>query len=44
MLHQRQVVLDVRGAERVALDVPDLLAMFSRVRGEAVDDDKLLLG
>ena len=44
MLHQGQVVLDVRGAERAALDVPDLLAMFSRVRGEAVDDDKLLLG
>ncbi|MDO5086451.1 MAG: ABC transporter ATP-binding protein [Comamonadaceae bacterium] len=44
MLHQGQVVLDVSGPERAAMDVPDLLAMFSRVRGEAVDDDKLLLG
>ena len=44
MLHQGQVVLDVAGAERAALGVPDLLALFSRVRGETVDDDKLLLG
>lgn len=44
MLHQGQVVLDVSGPERAAMDVPDLLALFSRVRGEAVDDDKLLLG
>lgn len=44
MLHQGQVVLDVSGPERAAMDVSDLLAMFSRVRGEEVDDDKLLLG
>lgn len=44
MLHQGQVVLDVSGDERKAMGVPDLLAMFSRVRGEEVDDDKLLLG
>ena len=28
------VVLDVAGAERVALDVPHLIAQFARVRGE----------
>ena len=31
MLHEGQVVLDVAGEERAGLDVPDLLAMFSRV-------------
>jgi len=44
MLHQGQVVLDVHGAERQGLDVPDLLHMFARVRGEVLDDDALLLG
>jgi len=44
MLHQGQVVLDVHGAERQGLDVPDLLQMFARVRGEVLDDDVLLLG
>jgi len=44
MLHQGQVVLDVHGEERNGLDVPDLLNMFARVRGEALADDALLLG
>jgi putative ABC transport system ATP-binding protein len=44
MLHQGNVVLDVSGPERQGLDVPDLLAMFERVRGETVSDDDLLLG
>jgi len=44
MLHQGQVVLDVQGEERQGLDVPDLLNMFARVRGEALADDALLLG
>ena len=44
MLHQGQVVLDVSGEQRNGLDVPDLLAMFERVRGEKLDDDALLLG
>lgn len=44
MLHQGQVVLDVAGEERRGLDVPDLLAMFERVRGEKISDDSLLLG
>jgi putative ABC transport system ATP-binding protein len=44
MLHEGRVVLDVAGAERDGLDVPDLLAMFSRVRGEELADDSLLLG
>jgi putative ABC transport system ATP-binding protein len=44
MLHQGQVVLDVAGDERKGLDVPQLLAMFERVRGEKLSDDALLLG
>ena len=44
MLHQGNVVLDVSGPERKGLDVPDLLQMFERVRGEALADDGLLLG
>jgi putative ABC transport system ATP-binding protein len=43
MLHQGRVVLDVAGEERKGLDVPDLLAMFERVRGEKISDDSLLL-
>ena len=44
MLHQGNVVLDVSGPERQGLDVPDLLVMFERVRGETISDDGLLLG
>ena len=44
MLHQGKVVLDVSGPERKGLQVPDLLAMFEKVRGEAITDDALLLG
>jgi putative ABC transport system ATP-binding protein len=44
MLHQGQVVLDVSGDERRGMDVPDLLAMFEKVRGEKLSDDALLLG
>ncbi|SDL94755.1 putative ABC transport system ATP-binding protein [Oryzisolibacter propanilivorax] len=44
MLHQGQVVLDVSGEARARMDVPDLLQMFERVRGEKLSDDALLLG
>jgi putative ABC transport system ATP-binding protein len=44
MLHEGKIVLDVGGAERAGLDVPDLLAMFSRVRGRELADDGLLIG
>ncbi len=43
MLHQGQVVLDVSGEERSRMDVPDLLQMFEKVRGEKLADDALLL-
>ena len=34
----------VSGEERKRLDVPDLLQMFEKVRGEKLADDALLLG
>lgn len=44
MLHEGRVVFDIAGPERAGMDVPDLLAMFAKVRGAQLDDDKLLLG
>jgi len=44
MLHQGNIVFDVEGASRANMGVPDLLALFSQVRGEEVTDDSLLLG
>ncbi len=44
MLHEGRVVLDVAGDARQGLDVPDLLALFARQRGETLADDGLLLG
>lgn len=43
MLHEGKVILDVSGTERQGLDVPDLLRMSERTRGEALSDDALLL-
>ena len=43
MLHQGNIVLDVAGEHRAKMNVPDLLEMFSKVRGEALTDDALLL-
>jgi putative tryptophan/tyrosine transport system ATP-binding protein len=43
MLHQGNIVLDVAGDQRANMDVPDLLDMFSKVRGEELADDSLLL-
>jgi putative ABC transport system ATP-binding protein len=43
MLHLGQIVLDVSGAERAALTVPDLVRRFAGGRGEPIADDTLLL-
>lgn len=43
MLHTGRVVFDVAGSERDGLKVADLLAMFERVRGNSLDEDRLLL-
>src|SRR5690606_37491569 len=44
MLHEGRIVFDVAGSARLGLDVPDLLALFARQRGETISDDTLLLG
>jgi putative ABC transport system ATP-binding protein len=44
MLHGGEIVLDVSGEERKGLQVEDLIAMFRRIRGQAIDDDELLIG
>jgi len=43
MMHEGRIAFDVKGEARAGLDVPDLLELFSQVRGEELDDDKLLL-
>lgn len=43
MLHEGRVILDVSGDERRGMTVEDLLHLFEKTRGEALDDDKLLL-
>lgn len=43
MMHEGDIVLDIREPERSKLTVTDLLNMFSKVRGEEIVDDKLLL-
>lgn len=43
MLHRGQVVFDIAGKERQSLDVPDLLDLFEKQRGERLSDDSLLL-
>lgn len=43
MLHQGEIVLDVAGEQRANMNVPDLLEMFTKVRGEELADDSLLL-
>jgi putative tryptophan/tyrosine transport system ATP-binding protein len=44
MLHEGRIVLDVGGAERAGLTVEDLVEMFRQQRGQALDDDELLIG
>jgi putative tryptophan/tyrosine transport system ATP-binding protein len=43
MLHQGEIILDVSGAARSALDVNDLLKFFRRKQGTELADDQLLL-
>ncbi|MCC6983037.1 MAG: ABC transporter ATP-binding protein [Bauldia sp.] len=42
MLHEGRIVLDVSGATRSGMGVEDLVTMFRRKRGKAIDDDELL--
>lgn len=44
MLHQGQIVIDIAGAEKEKLTVPDLMALFHEKSGSYLKDDQLLLG
>jgi putative ABC transport system ATP-binding protein len=43
MLHEGEIVLDVRGPERRDLTVADLVEEFRRVRGQEIAEDRLLV-
>ena len=43
MMHEGRVVLDLSGPERARMTVADLLQEFTRVRGEELLEDRLLL-
>jgi putative tryptophan/tyrosine transport system ATP-binding protein len=43
MMHQGEIILDLRGEERARLTVNDLVRKFTEMRKEAALDDKLLL-
>lgn len=43
MMHEGRIVLDLVSPERDDMTVPDLLAEFTKVRGEELVDDRLLL-
>jgi putative ABC transport system ATP-binding protein len=42
MLHEGEIVLDVRDPERSRLTIEDLVARFRRVRDKDLEEDKLL--
>ena len=44
MLHQGQIILDLKGEEKENLTVEDLLAQFYKSQGEELANDSLLLG
>lgn len=44
MLHQGNIIFDVKGDERKNLEIKDLLELFSKAMGEQLSDDALLLG
>lgn len=43
MMHQGEIIFDVRGEERASLTVNDLIRKFTEMRKDAALDDKLLL-
>ena len=43
MMHRGKIILDVSGAEREHLTVPDLLAKFREISGTGLDNDRMLL-
>jgi putative ABC transport system ATP-binding protein len=44
MLHEGEIVLDMRDPERRSLTIEDLVARFRRARGQELSEDRLLAG
>jgi ABC-type uncharacterized transport system, ATPase component len=44
MMNAGHIVVDVEGMEKDRLTIPDLLALFERAAGAALDNDRILLG
>ena len=44
MMNQGNIIYDVSGEEREKTTVEDLLAKFKQKSGEALDNDRMLLG
>jgi len=44
MMNAGRVVVDVEGEAKTKLTIPDLLALFEKAAGEALDNDRMLLG
>ncbi|MDD4321424.1 MAG: ABC transporter ATP-binding protein [Acidaminococcaceae bacterium] len=44
MMNAGRIVVDVAGIEKDRLAIPDLLALFEKAAGMAMDNDRLLLG
>ena len=44
MMHEGHIIYDVAGEEKKGLTVPDLLRKFEEVSGDALDNDRMLLG
>ena len=42
MLHEGRICFDVAGEARAGLDVPDLVALFAKVRCQLLDDATFL--
>jgi putative ABC transport system ATP-binding protein len=43
MMHEGNIILDVKGDEKTNLTVPDLLKMFETASGEEMLSDRMLL-
>ena len=43
MMHAGQIILDIRGSEKQALTVEDLLHQFEKASGTVLDNDRMLL-
>lgn len=43
MMHEGRIILDIKGEEKQKLAVKDLLEMFEKASGNAMDNDRMLL-